>query len=249
MQSIHLCLPAWVTGCASRAYLTPMLDDAQIVVVWLINWIKLRAMYDRKPFIKWGTAGICIAMTATQFQYLFKGYKPNPDIFGRCSLISNDLVENLHTGGDLAVRFLLSGLFVYSNLQHSSRIKDITMKERLRRILRNDFRASFIDVVALAIKFVIANLDVPQSVTKFVNIFMDFAKMAGTHWFVMDISLGTLKSNGSSFTSSNINTNGVNSNISLQPAKLNSPQGRYAVTYPVYAESALSTTINDYDQR
>ncbi|KAJ1559438.1 hypothetical protein HK096_000563, partial [Nowakowskiella sp. JEL0078] len=177
-----------------------MFVNAQVVVVWVINWIKLRALYDRNPVIKWGTAVICIGMVGTQFQYLFKSSKPTPDDLGRCLQNGNSLAENLHTGGDLAIRILLSGLFILANLKHSSQIKNVNSNERFMRLIKNDFRASFIDVIALLVKFVVSLANLPNSQTRFLFHIMDFAKAAGTHWFVLDISNGTLKSNGSVLT-------------------------------------------------
>ncbi|KAJ1528218.1 hypothetical protein HK096_010312, partial [Nowakowskiella sp. JEL0078] len=54
----------------------------------------------------------------------------------------------------------------------------------------SDFRATFVDTVALIVKFSITMAGLPSSQTKLIFHAMDFAKAAGTHWFVMEISAG-----------------------------------------------------------
>ncbi|KAJ1557283.1 hypothetical protein HK096_008130, partial [Nowakowskiella sp. JEL0078] len=61
---------------------------------------------------------------------------------------------------------------------------------RFMKLIQNDFRASFIDVVALLVKLSVTLAQLPNSQTKFLYHVMDFSKVAGTHWFVMDITIG-----------------------------------------------------------
>ncbi|KAJ1558224.1 hypothetical protein HK096_002863 [Nowakowskiella sp. JEL0078] len=163
-------------------------------------------MYARNNWVKWGTAVICVLMIGTQFQQFFKISNTTTDNLGRCTSISvmgGTTPENIHIGGDFAVRLILSGLFVYANIYHSSKIKDIDAKSRFFRLIKNDFRASFIDIVALLIKFSTTLANLPTNQTRFLFHFMDFAKVAGTHWFVYDITMSTMNSTGSNQKNSN----------------------------------------------
>ncbi|KAJ1550509.1 hypothetical protein HK096_006562 [Nowakowskiella sp. JEL0078] len=73
----------------------------------------------------------------------------------------------------------------------------MNIRERLARLVKNDFRASFIDVFALLVKCATNFSNLPSSQLRYLLHCMDFLKVVGTHWFVMDISKGTLKSSGS----------------------------------------------------
>ncbi|KAJ1570064.1 hypothetical protein HK096_003424 [Nowakowskiella sp. JEL0078] len=199
IQILCLCLPAWVTGCDIRTYLAPLLLNAQVVVVWLINWLKVRAMkniwfinYARNPWIKYSTAIICIMAISTQFQYLFRYSKIDPDILGRCKQTNNNISEYFHIGGDniLFIRLLLSGFFVAGTVQKASEFVDgnSESKNMILALMEADSRATFIDTTALAIKFSARVVGLPSNQMRFIYHFMDFAKVVGSHWFVVEVS-------------------------------------------------------------
>ncbi|KAJ1546209.1 hypothetical protein HK096_005392 [Nowakowskiella sp. JEL0078] len=177
--------------CNIRYYMGALISDAQIVTVWLINWLKLRAMFNRDPLVKWSTAVICILAISTQFQYLWSS-AIGVDSLGRCMIPKGGLGEYIHTGGDLAIRVVLSGLFVAANLRYTSALRDSTAKDKLMSLVLADSRATFIDTIALAIKFSVLSSDIPPAQTRFIFHFMDFAKCLGTHWFVMEVTTGVL---------------------------------------------------------
>ncbi|KAJ1557423.1 hypothetical protein HK096_007351 [Nowakowskiella sp. JEL0078] len=174
-----------------------LVSNAQIVTVWLINWLKLRAMFNREPLVKWGTAILCILAITTQFQYLWSA-TIGVDFLGRCLVPKGGLGEYLHTGGDLAIRMVLSGLFVAANLRYTLNLRESSTKEKFMSLVLADSRATFIDTIALAIKFSVLSSSIPASQTRFIFHFMDFAKCLGTHWFVMEVTTGVLaKGHGS----------------------------------------------------
>ncbi|KAJ1547597.1 hypothetical protein HK096_002204 [Nowakowskiella sp. JEL0078] len=207
---------------------------ASINEVIIFDILKLLLQFGRSQWVQWSTAAFCILMISTQFQYLFKVTKITPDDLGRCLQSGDPLPETFHLLGDFVVRIVLSGLFVYANLEHSSQIKDINIRERLFRLIKNDFRASFIDIVALSVKLITAFSNLPSSQSRFLIHFMDFAKAAGTHWFVMDIANGTLKSTGSENSSDQ-----YESRYYSQAAELSHLGTSRASTYVVNSPASL----------
>ncbi|KAJ1553601.1 hypothetical protein HK096_007208 [Nowakowskiella sp. JEL0078] len=176
-----------------------LVSNAQIVTVWLINWLKLRAMFNSEPLVKWGTAILCILAITTQFQYLWSSTM-SVDSLGRCLVPKGGLGEYLHTGGDLAIRMLLSGLFVAANLRHTLNLRESSTKEKFMSLILADSRATFIDTIALVIKFSVLSSSIPASQTRFIFHLMDFAKCLGTHWFVMEVTTGVLTKGQGSLT-------------------------------------------------
>jgi len=208
VQIVFLCLPASVLNCNYRNHLAAILVDAQVVCVWLINWIKLSAMFPKNYWVKYGTAALSVASVAGQFQYLFTKVLPDPDVLGRCRQKGDPISEAIHQGTDLFVRLVLSGLFVYAIYSHVSKIKHSSNK--LFSIITSDIRATFIDTIALLVKFAITLANLPSSQTRFVFHVMDFSKAAGTHWFVTEISKKSSSASSSASTKSKMSDSGAN---------------------------------------
>ncbi|KAJ1567236.1 hypothetical protein HK096_010524, partial [Nowakowskiella sp. JEL0078] len=169
--------------------------------VWAINWIKLKAMIKSR-WVEFATAALCIVATFGQFQFIFQDNSGPTDVLGHCLSNTFTVPELIHLSTDLFVRLILSLLFIVATFQQTSELKSLAassyLMNRFKDILVGDFRATFVDTIALTVKLIMTLSGLPANQIKLILHAMDFAKAAGTHWFVMEIS-SKMKPQGSTF--------------------------------------------------